>query len=65
MLGLSLGGALADEAGYFGPVNPDRATTAIRQVLAAFFDRFLLGDRAATQLLNTPARANHDLLRLR
>jgi dienelactone hydrolase len=50
---------------YYGPINPDPATTAIRQVLVAFFDRFLLADRAADRVLNTPARANHDLLRLR
>ena len=54
-----------DPTGYYGPINPDRATTAIRQVLVAFFERFLLGDRAADRLLDTPARANHDLLRLR
>jgi dienelactone hydrolase len=54
-----------DPTGYYGPINSDRATTAIRQVLVAFFDRFLRGDRAADRLLDTPARANHDLLRLR
>jgi len=54
-----------DPTGYYGPINPDRATRAIRQVLIAFFDRLLLADRAADRLLDTPARANHDLLRLR
>lgn len=54
-----------DPTGYYGPINPDQATTAIRQVLVAFFDRFLLGDRAAARLLDTPAHANHDLVRLR
>jgi dienelactone hydrolase len=54
-----------DPTGYNGPINPDRATTAIRQVLVAFFDRSLLGDRAAAGLLDMPARANHNLIRLR
>jgi dienelactone hydrolase len=54
-----------DPTGYYGPINPDRATSAIRQVLVAFFDRFLLGDRAADRVLDTPARANRDLLRLK
>jgi dienelactone hydrolase len=54
-----------DPTGYYGPINPDRATTAIRQVLVAFFDRFMLGDRAGNRLLDTPARRNPDLLRLR
>lgn len=54
-----------DPTRYYGPINPDRATSAIRQVLVAFFDRFLLRERAADRLLDTPARSNHDLLRLR
>jgi hypothetical protein len=54
-----------DPTGYDGPIAPDRATKAIRQVLLAFFDRFLRGDRTADRLLGTPTRANHDLLRLR
>jgi dienelactone hydrolase len=53
-----------DPTGYYGPVNPDRATTAIRQVLVAFFDRFLLGDHAGDGLLDTPNRANLGLIRL-
>ena len=54
-----------DPTGYYGPINPYHATTAVRQVLVAFFDRFLLGDPDAERPLDTPARANHDLLRLK
>jgi dienelactone hydrolase len=54
-----------DPTGYYGPIAPARATTTIRQVLTAFFDRFLRGDRAADRLLENPARANHDIVRLK
>jgi dienelactone hydrolase len=50
--------------GYYGPVNPDTATSAIREVLDAFFGRFLLGDQSGDRLLDTPNRANHGLIRL-
>jgi hypothetical protein len=53
-----------DPTGYYGPVNPDTATSAIRQVLDAFFDRFLLGEQSGDRLLDTPNRANHGLIRL-
>jgi dienelactone hydrolase len=53
-----------DPTGYYGPINADRATVAIRQVLVAFFDRFLRGDGAGDRLLDTPSRVNRDLLRL-
>jgi dienelactone hydrolase len=54
-----------DPTGYYGPIAPDGATRAIRQVLVAFFDRFLLGDQATGRVFDTPYRTNNDLRRLR
>lgn len=54
-----------DPTGYYGPITPARATAAARQVLVAFFDRFLLGDRAGDRLLNAPAGVNPLLARVR
>jgi hypothetical protein len=53
-----------DPTGYYGPIPPDRATAATRQVLVAFFDRFLRGDRRAEALLDRPASVNPDLVRI-
>jgi dienelactone hydrolase len=56
--------AFTDPSGYYGPIPADRATVAARQVLTAFFGHFLLGKRGEDAVLNTPARVNHDLLRI-
>jgi dienelactone hydrolase len=54
-----------DPTGYYGPIPPSRATAATRQVLTAFFERFLMGDRHASGPLNAPEHYTHDLQRLR
>ena len=54
-----------DPTGYYGPISPFRATAAVRGVLVAFFDRFLLGERTQERSLEAPARANHYLVGLR
>jgi predicted dienelactone hydrolase len=54
-----------DPTHYYGPIPPSRATAATRQVLTAFFELFLVGDRRTSGLLNAPQHDNQDLLRLR
>jgi hypothetical protein len=54
-----------DPTRYYGPIPPSRATAATRQVLTTFFERFLIGDRRASGLLNAPGHYNDNLLRLR
>jgi hypothetical protein len=48
-----------------GTIAPARATTAIRQVRVAFFDRSLHGKQGAQRILDTPASVDPDLARLR
>jgi dienelactone hydrolase len=54
-----------DPTHYYGPIQPTQATAATRQVLTAFFERFLIGDRRASGLLNAPEHYDYNLLRLR
>jgi dienelactone hydrolase len=54
-----------DPSGYYGPIPADRASRAIRAELAAFFDHALLGERRGDALLDSPARVEHDLIRLK
>jgi len=51
-------------ADALGPIPPDRATAANRQILTAFFDRFVRGRSAGTGLLDNPQFFNPDLERL-
>src|SRR5262249_20541181 len=48
-----------------GSIPPAHATAATRQVLTAFFDRFLRGHPDGTVLLDNPQRINPDLERIR
>jgi dienelactone hydrolase len=50
-----------DPTGYYGPIDPARATAATRVVLDAFFGRFLTGDSAGMQVLDNPQGADPDL----
>jgi dienelactone hydrolase len=50
-----------DPSGYYGPIDPDQATTATRTMLAAFFDRFLRGATSAEFLLDHPTAADPNL----
>jgi dienelactone hydrolase len=54
-----------DPSGYYGPINPDQATTATRTMLVAFFDRFLRGATSAELLLDHPAAVDANLAPLR
>ena len=54
-----------DPTGYYGPIRPSQATAATRQVLTTFFERFLMGERRTSGLLNKPEHYNRDLRRLR
>jgi hypothetical protein len=47
-----------------GTIAPPRATRAIREVLVAFFGRFLRGKTGTLQILDAPASVNPDLARL-
>jgi dienelactone hydrolase len=50
-----------DPTGYYGPIDPDRATAATRLVLDAFFQRFLTGQSAGTEVLDNPQAIDPDL----
>jgi dienelactone hydrolase len=54
-----------DPSGYYGPIPATRATRAIREELAAFFDHALLDEHRGNVLLDSPARVDRDLVRLR
>ena len=52
---------IPSRSGYYGPIDPDRASAATRLVLDGFFTRFLSGTTAGTDVLDNPQAIDPDV----